>query len=179
MSLLLSNQILQAAEQKVESQLTPENRANYMKIVVAGMKLALAKGPNGILASLKQSKNPLNDCAEGAINICLLMSKQSRGTMPAKAMVPAAMTLMLHALDFADKTGVLKVGTPELVKASHIFTNHVFKAFGITSQMLHTAAANIHGIMQDPAKMHAINLKAGVTADPRAPAPTPEAGNAV
>lgn len=174
----VQNNILAAAEQKIESQLTAQNRANYMKIVVGGMKVALAKGPQGILGSLKQSKNPINDCAVGAVNLCLLMRKQARGTMPMKAMVPAGMTLMIHALDFADKTGIAKVGTQELVQATHIFTNHLFKQLGITPKAIHTAANNIHGIMQDPAKMAAINQKAGFTKHPNAK-PMPEAGNGV
>lgn len=179
MSILLHNQILEAAEQKIESQLTPPNRANYIKVVTAGMHLALAKGPDGILGSLRNSKNPISDCAVGAVNLCLLMRKQSRGTMPLKSMVPAAMTLMLQALDFADKSGIVKVGTAELVQATHIFTNHLFKQFGITPKMLQTAAVNVHAITQDPAKMEAINRKAGIAKDPRAiaSAPAPEAAN--
>lgn len=162
----LQDNVLAAAEQKIETNLTPQNRANYLKIVTAGMKVAMEKGPAGILASLRNSKDPINDCAIGAINLCLLMRKQSRGTMPVKAMVPAAMTLMLHALDFANKAGIAKVGNDELVQATHIFTNHVFKAFGITPQMLHTAATNVHSIIQDPAKMQAMKVKAGFVKHP-------------
>jgi hypothetical protein len=48
----LNNKILNDSEQKIEASLTPENRNNYMKIVVAGMKVAMQGGPNSILASL-------------------------------------------------------------------------------------------------------------------------------
>ncbi len=47
----LTNPLLQQTEDKVESGLTPENRANYDKIVVAGMHVALDKGPNGLSAT--------------------------------------------------------------------------------------------------------------------------------
>lgn len=181
MSILLQNRILEAAEQKIESGLTPENRANYMRIVVAGQKVGLDGGPNSILASLKDSKNPLQDCAMGAINLCLLMRKQSRGTMPLKAMVPAATTLMLQALDFADRAGILKVGNPELVRATRILTNLIFQKFNISSQMLHTAASKVHAITQDPIQMEKINREAGVVKHPLASTPTPltEADNGV
>lgn len=172
----MSNSILQAAEQKVESQLTPPNQADYMRIVVAGMNVLLDKGPNGILAALKQSKNPISDCAIGAINLCLLMRKQSRWTMPLRAMVPAAMTLMLQALDFADKSGIVKVGNPELVQATHIFTNQMFARLGISQQMIHTALSKVHGMTQDPGQMELINRAAGVVKDPRASTPTPLTG---
>lgn len=168
MSILLQNRVLKAAEAKIESGLTPDNRANYMKIVVAGMKLGLDKGPNGILAALHSSKDPITDAAKGAVNLCLLMRKQSRGTMPMKAMVPAATSLMLQALDFVDKTGVMKIGNNELVKATHIFTNFLFQQLHISPQMLSHAANQVHGIMQDPQKMDAINRKAGFTKVPGA-----------
>lgn len=172
MAILLDNKILEAAEQKIEASLLPAVLQPYQQIVVAGMRLAMHGGPNSIVAKLKQSQDPLKSCAEGAVNIVMLLEKQARGTMPKNAMIPAAMTLMLQALDFADKTGVLKVGVPELVKATHIFTNHLFKAFRITPQMLHTAAAKVHGVMQDPTKMELISRRAGVVKDPRASQPT-------
>lgn len=181
MSLLLSNNILQAAEKKLESQLTPANRADYMKVVVAGMKLALLKGPDGILASIKNSKDPVNDCAIGAINLCLLMKKQSRGTMPVKAMVPGAMTLMLHALDYVDKSGIAKVGSDQLVQATHTFTNHVFKMLHITNNMIQSAASKLHQVTQDPAKVELMKRKAGLVKAPNASEPTlqPGASNGV
>jgi hypothetical protein len=176
MAALLQNNILEASEQKIESQLTPQNKVNYMKIVVAGMRAAMAKGPNSIVASLHQSKDPVSDCAVGAVKLCLLMAHTSRGTMPPKAMVPAGMTLMLHALDFCDKSGIAKIGTPELVRATHLFTNEIFKAFKISPQMLQNAATKVHGIMQDPTKMEMLKHQAGMTKNPNAPVPTPVEG---
>ncbi len=172
----LDNEILKAAEDKLESQLTPENRADYLKIVVAGMKTALTPKSDGsppILATLQHSKDPLNDCASGAINLCLLMRRSSRGTMPLKAMVPAAMTLMLHALDFADKSGIMKIGQPELVKATHIFANLIFKRLGISPQMIHTAAVKTHALTQDPVAMEKMKRASGFVRDPNASTPTP------
>lgn len=175
----MQNNLLQQAEEKIEGQLTEQIREPYTRIVVAGMKLALQKGPDGILASLQHSKNPLYDCAAGAVNIVGLMSRQSRGTMPMKAMVPAATTLMLKALDFADKVGVVEVGPAELAKAATILGNLVLKGLGITHQMLKTAATNVQAMTQDPQKMAALQRAAGVTkADGGAPADQPEAGGA-
>jgi hypothetical protein len=172
MSILLENKLLQAAEKKIESGLTPQNREDYTKIVVAGMKTGLAKGPEGILASLKQSKDPVQDCAVGAINIVMLLREQSRGTMPAKALVPAAMTLMLQALDFMDKARIKRVGVKDLERATRIFTNYIFTVFKITPQMLKGMGIKVRGIVQDPTQMDMIARKAGVVKDPRASQPT-------
>jgi len=169
---ILKNSILEAAEQKIESGLMPDNQVNYQKIVVAGMHAGMAKN-GSLLVSLHKSKDPVSDCANGAVKLCMILRRQSHGIMPLKAMVPAAMTLMLQALDFCDKSGIAKIGTPELVRATHIFTNTMFAAFKITPQMIHTAAGKIHGIMQDPAKMEMLKRRAGVVKAPGASEPTP------
>lgn len=173
MAILQNNKILEAAEQKVESNLVPQVRANYQKIVVAGMKVALNGGPNSGMAKLRRSPDPVKQCAVGAVNLVLMMRRMAKGVMPAKAMVPAAMTLMIQALDFCDRTGVVKVGTPELVRATHIFTDAIFGKLGISQQMLHHAANSVHAITQDPAKMEMIKRKIGIVKAPGASEPTP------
>ena len=172
MAILLDNKILQATEKKVESQLLPDVRDAYMRIVVAGMATALHGGSDSILAKLKDSQDPISDCAKGAINLVLLMQHQSRGTMPVKAIPPAAMTLMLQALDFADKMKIARIGNAELVKATHIFTNYLFEKFKITPKMLHAAASNVHGVLNDPTSMEKINRKVGTVRTPGASEPT-------
>jgi hypothetical protein len=169
----LGNPLLQQAEDKVESGLTPENRANYMKIVVAGMHVALDKGPNGIMASLGKSQDPIADAARGAVSLVIILRQQAHGIMPLKSMVPAAMTLMLKALDFVDRSKIAPVGNPELVRATHVFTDTMFARMGITKAGLANAATKIHAITQDPQAMAKINLKAGFTRHPMAATPTP------
>jgi hypothetical protein len=170
----MSSPILEAAEQKIEEQLAQDdqNKQNYQKIVVAGMAAALSRGPDGILASLRKSPDPVRDAAKGAVSLVLILRRNARGVMPLKAMVPAAMTLMLRALDFVNRTGT-KIGTPELVRATHIFTNEVFAAFHITPAMLAHASTQVHALTQDPVAMAAINQKAGITQHPNAANPTP------
>lgn len=168
MSATLSNKLLADAEQKVESGLEPETRANHDKIVVSGMHAALAKGPDGILASLKDSADPISDAAKGAVSLVLILRKQAHGVMPLKAMVPAAMTLMLRALDFADRAGIAKVGQPELVRATKIFTDMMFARMGITKEGLARAAEKVHAITQSPESMQKVNEKAGIVAHPGA-----------
>lgn len=170
----MQNPLLEAAEQEIEGKLLPATKADYMKIVVSGMKVAAHNGPNGLLSGLKRQQDPVGACALGAVNLVLLMSKQSKGSkpMPLKAMIPAGLTLTLQALDLVDKAGIAKIGVNELDHATHVFLNHLFKSLGITLQMLHTGAANVHQVMQDPTKMELINRKIGLVKAPGASAPT-------
>ncbi len=168
MSILLNNQILKAAEQKLEASLTPENRQDYLRIVVAGMKLAMDKGKDGLLASLRQKPDPVGAAALGAVNLVMLMRHQSRGTMPIKALPPAAMGLLLQALDFLDKSRAVPIGANELARATHIFTNELFRKLRITPAMLQTMATRAHAVAQNPAHMDLIAQKAGVVKAPGA-----------
>lgn len=170
----LSNPLLQQAEEKLEANIAdPATQQNYMKIVVAGLHIALAKGADGFMAKLRTSRDPVSDCATGAVALLLIMRKESKGVMPLKAGVPAGMTLMFHGLDFIDRAKVAKIAEPELDRATTIFTNTLFHKLGITTQMLQTAATNVHNITQDPAKMELINRKAGLVKSPDASQPTP------
>lgn len=174
MAILLNNKILQSAEAELESKLLPDVKDDYMRIVVAGMRAALHGGAGGslLVERLQRSKDPLTDIAKGAVNLVVALSHQSQGVMPMKAMVPASMTLMLQALDFADKAKVITVGAAELVKATHIWSNRVMTVFHITPAMVNKAADMAHGVMKDPTQMEAINRRAGVVKDPRAGVPT-------
>lgn len=157
----MSNPTLQAAEEKVESQLTPQNRGNYMKVVVAGMRAGMAGDDKSIIAGLKDSKDVLHDCAVGAINLTLILAKESRGTMPLQAMIPAAMTLMLKALDFAERMGLVKVGAEELVQATRIFANTFCERAGVNGQMIKHAMGKVQEISNDPKAVGKMRIVAG------------------
>lgn len=172
----LSNPVLQRAEQQLETNLSPDNRDNYMRIVVAGMHIALDKGADGFMGRLRNSQDPIGDCARGAVALVLVMRKEARGVMPMKAMIPAGMTLLFHGLDFIDRAKIAKVGEAQLDKAASIFTNTMFAKLKITPAMLQHAAGRVHAITQDPEAMAKINLKAGITRHPMAATPTPLPG---
>lgn len=172
----MANPVLAEAEQKIESSLTPQNRVDYMKAVVAGLQAGMSGGADSILASLKDSKDPINDCAVGAINLSLILRKQSRNTMPLKCMIPASNTLMLKALDFAGHIGLIDLGTPEktntiLSQATHIWADHLFKCFNITPEMLQTAMGKVQQMGGDDAAIAKMGASAGMQGGPQANAP--------
>lgn len=169
----LSNPLLRAAEQKIEAGMQPDVRADYTKVVVAGMNVALAKGPDGFMGKLVASQDPISDCARGAVSLMLIMRKEAKGVMPMKAGIPAALTLMFHGLQFLEQSKVLTIAEPEIDRATTIFTNTLFQRLGITPQMLQHATGRVHALMMDPASMELINRKAGLVKSPDASTPTP------
>lgn len=161
------NKLLAATEQKIEAGLTPQTRDAYEKILVAAMKVSLKDGQAGILAGLGKSQDPLKDVAVGAINVVMLLRKQSPA-MPPQALVPAAMTLMLNGLDFMDRSGIEKIDVPQIDKATRHFTNHLLKVFNVTPQMLQQMAGQVNGVMKDPVAMEKIARRTGQVRDPGA-----------
>jgi hypothetical protein len=153
----IQNPLLRQVEAKVEEAVGDgKARADYLKVVVAGMRAALANGPQSMMAKLRDAPDPVKLCALGAVALVMHMRQISQGTMPPNSIISGATTLMLQALDFADHAGLAKVDNEALVRATHILTNALFQAFGITLPMLNKLAATAHGVMQDPGQMQAI-----------------------
>jgi len=147
----MKNDLLRQAEANMEAKIgNGPAREDYMKVVVAGMKAALAGGPQSIIGGLANNPDPVKACAVGAVSLVLHLRGISQGTMPERAMIPGAFTLMLQALDFAEQAGILKVGNAELDRATHIFANAIFQAFGISTAMLNKMGGAAGRVMEDP-----------------------------
>ena len=143
--------LLQQAEAKVEAGIKPQFKEAYQRIVIAGMKVAFDPSTHGsIVDGLRQSKNPIHDVAVGTVGMLILLSQQSKGTMPVPAMVPAGMTLLINGLDYLEKTNVLKVDANMLGDATNIYITTLMPKIGITPQKMQQIAQQTHGAMNNP-----------------------------
>ena len=73
--------------------------------------------------------------------------------MPVDAMVPAAMTLMLHTLDFAEKTNLVTITPDVLDRATHMFMDKIMRLMKITPEDMSDALGKVHTILRDPDMM--------------------------
>ena len=151
--LLIENTLLRQTEAAIERKVPPNARDSYLKIVVAGMKYGLAKGKDGALASIKDSKDPVADAVVGAINVVGILRQNAKGTMPIEAMVPAAMTLLLHTLDFAEKTNLVTVTPDVLDRATHMFMDKIMRLMKMTPEEVSDKLSKVHDILRDPDMM--------------------------
>lgn len=180
------NPLLGKAEQAIEKNLTPQNRDDYMKIVAAGMKIVLHGGPTGLITKLTQSKDPMATATAGPVNLVTTLAKSltpQQGHMPEKAMVPAAMTLMFHALDVLDHQGILKVDETVLEQAVKKISDNLFRAFNISNEQLQKMATQTHQAVTAPGGIeklhaHAQQVVARHSGAPQAPAAPPPGGPA-
>lgn len=175
----IENDLLKATEQRIEAGLNPQAKLDTQRIVLAGMKVAIGGGVNGILRNLKSAPDPVKACAVGAVNLAFMLIKSDQ-TPPTDrvlaATVHASYLLMLQALDVAAKMGLVEITEGDggtIDKATRMATNQIAMNMHLTPDKLNTAATKVHGVMKDPKKMQDIRLKIGVDRDPRAPEPTP------
>lgn len=156
--LILQNSLIRQAEAQVEQRLKEGVREPYQKIVVAGMKYAMKGGPESLLAKLKDSQDPITDAVKGAIGVVGLLRRAAKGAMPVDALVPAAMTLALQALDFLEKAGVMKIGKAELDQATQLFVETIMPLLGVTPDKMQQITGKVTDIMQDPEKMRQLQM---------------------
>lgn len=156
----------------LEGQLTPENKPNYEKLVVAGMKAVLHKGPGGILYALDRRPDVVITIVRGAINLVGVLKSISKNPPQPAAMVPAAFTLMMRGLDFAGRAKLIDI-TPEVIgQAQRLFMNNIMTAFGVQPRQLGRMSEMVEQTMRDPVKMDQIERYVGYTKDPRIPVKT-------
>ncbi len=136
--------LLKQAEGIVEKGVQPKFMDAYKRVVVAGMKVMFDKKTHKMMIEgLEDEPDPITTGVRGLIGILSILYKQSRGTMPMEAMIPAGLTLMIIGLDFMDKTGIVKVGKEELGKATQEYLNELLPKIGLTPEKMNTLMTNV------------------------------------
>lgn len=151
--ILARNTLVKQVEAQIEQRLRAGVRDNYMKIVVAGMKAAMSGGDKSILAQMRGSKDVVRDAVEGAIGLVGTLRRAAKGVMPVDALIPAAMTLMLEALDYAERVGMITLGKDTIDQATQLFIETLLPRLGMTPQKLGQVTSQVHQVMQDPERM--------------------------
>lgn len=170
-SIVLDNTVLKAAVAQIEKNIQPHLKPAYDKIVVAGMKVGLNGGKDSPLAKLITMENPAAEAGKGAASLVLILRKNSKDSMPQNVMVTAGGTLTLYALEFLEDSKTITVGKEEITAAMKAYTNTIFKALGITPQMLIKGNETMEKITKDPAAMELMRRKAGLVKAPGTSSP--------
>ena len=161
-----------------EAQITPDIMRPYEKLVIAGLKAALHKGPGGILYALGRRENVVLIAVRGAINMVGTLKSLSPKPPPEAAMVYASFTLLMRALDFASAAKLIEVDNELIDRATRLWMNNIMTGFGISPGALNKMSEMVDGVIQDDAKMDTINRYTGYIKDPRVPQRTlPDEGD--
>lgn len=150
----MKNQLLAQAEATIEKAVPPDMKNAYDRIMVAGMKVLFSEKTHGaLIARLKDSEDPLSDTGKGAVGLIMTLYKESKGTMPVGAMIPAGMVLMLNALDYLDGAGVVAIDKPEIDIATEVFIDTLMPQMGLTPEKMEEMTGSVQGVMADQEKM--------------------------
>lgn len=174
----LKDDLLASTADAIEAEVIPKFRADFVKWVGEIIKRVTDKpGNQGIMRNLPNSKDPVNDCALGAANICLLIFKEgqfepSKG-MPPEILPPVAAVAFLLALDVAEKAKIIDgVTNDDLDRGMKVQMERFMAALGWTNQKWNAMADELDRIRQDPAKVEILLRRGGTVRDPRASVPT-------
>jgi hypothetical protein len=155
--------LLAKTEAAIEAKVTPENREAHAKIVAAGMKFAFSNATHGTLVEgLARSKEPVHDVAVGVVGILMILAQKAQGTMPAPAMVSAGMVLVLHGLDYLEKTKGVKIGNKEIDDSTKLFTTTLLPKIGVTPEVMAKANNTAQNAMKNKRFMAEYSKTKGV-----------------
>jgi len=109
---LSQDKIIAAVQAKVRETIPAQFRVAVQKIYLAGMKLMFSPETHELmLQQLKGNDFTAQAVARGIAALITLMYRQSKGTMPIPAVVPAAILLACEALDYLEQTGKEQVSS--------------------------------------------------------------------
>jgi hypothetical protein len=142
-----TNPQLQAVEQAVQTKVPPELNSAFQRIVAAGEKVMYAPETRHLLQSqLSQKGAPADLAGQGVAKLMGLLFKESKGTMPMKAAIPAAQVLLCEALDFMEKAGLVQVGDDLIAEATKDMMAYLLQIFGFKKaqidQYMHAGMAS-------------------------------------
>lgn len=113
-------------EQQIEQAIPQEKKDAYERIVAAGLKLMFSPETNsGIFKGASEGNVP-SRLAMITAGVIAILAKESRGSMPMDVAMPAAMILLLHALDFIATAGAIKI-TPNIIGQARDALGRVLK----------------------------------------------------
>lgn len=150
----MRNPLLAKTEQAIEAKVPADLEQYVSRIVTAGITAAFSPQSHGqIFQGLDQSVDKVHDIAMGTVGLMLILSKQSKDTMPKAPMLYAGLILMLHGLDYLEQTMQIPIGNDEIAKATQIFMPVMQEKLGLTHDKLKAMSDTAHKHLQNPTFM--------------------------
>lgn len=167
----VSDPILKELRDKIEAKIPANLKDDYLRIVVAGTKIIVSEQTHQMAVkafqeALKKIGDPVKAVANSTLTLISIIYRESRGKMSFPAATPAAVVLMCHVFELAEKMGLVQI-TPEIVgQGVKLVGAGVLKLFGVTTDQL-TQAVNAG--RQPAGKTAGAPAKAGESGMPPAP----------
>lgn len=127
--------LLDAMVDQMEAALPASQKRAYQQIVVAGMKVMFSKETSYLLDKvLEQGDNLPQSIVKGVLNLLATIYKQSGGKMSVGMAIPAGITLLCYALDYAKKSRGIQITKPMLAEMIKLLTKDGLQMLGMDEQ---------------------------------------------
>ncbi len=136
--------LLVKIERQIESSLPDGIRRDYQAVKVAGLQVMFSDQTHRFMADFLQDLTPQNlpqKVAVGIANVIRIVARESKGKMTAAGAMPAAIVLMLHALDYINRVKQIPITPQTIDAATQAVSAELTKLFGITKAQVDQAAA--------------------------------------
>ena len=134
------NQKLKQYEAGIEENIKPEDREAYDRIVTSGITVIASDDFHDKMVEALSTDEPLPDrIANGVARLISLLHVSAEGTMPIGATIAASYTLMIKAMDFAERALGEEI-TDDIIAETALKTiSVVAPLLGITKEKLQAA----------------------------------------
>lgn len=146
MAIMQSNDVLAKVEQAVMAKVDAKTKTATMRIIAAGMKIMFSQQTHSLMTdAINKPGDLVENVGLGVADLMILMYKQSRGTMPIDAAVPASVVLLCHALDFLAKSGKIEASNDVVAAATKAMMAYLMQKMGISPETMRQARLQSSG----------------------------------
>lgn len=137
------NPLLTKIQNGVKAKIPANLQDAFLRTTLAGRKLMFDPQSHDLLIQrLKQTPDLVVNAANGSANLVAYMYKESKKTMPAKVIAPAAMFLLCEMLDFLERSGKIQITKEVIAQATRSVAGATMHKFGVNQQTMAAMKAN-------------------------------------
>lgn len=135
----IQNKMLVDLEREFTNNVDQQYTQEFKKVVAAGLHLMFDDKTHNNMDLVKNPesrKNPEHTIAKGVSGLMLLMNNQYGGKMSEIVLVMAGLVLMVHAMDFAERSFGIQWNSDNIGTCMTELTNKFFTAIGATPEQV-------------------------------------------
>lgn len=127
-----SDPVIAQVQDKVRQSIPAQFRVAVQKLVLAGQKIMYDPKTHHLMSQALQSdSDPAHAVGMGVTQLMTMMWVQSKGSIPAPALIPAAILLVCEALDFCEQSKLLKPDNDMVGNAVQVVVSYMMQKMGI------------------------------------------------
>jgi hypothetical protein len=129
----IKNPTLTQIAAKTASMVDPRLRPVFERGVMAGLKVMHSSETHRMMIQqLTRPGNPAENAGEAAAKLVGLLIRDSRGSLPMEAMVPAGQVLLCYGLDFMEQAGQITADNKTIAAAFKAYASALLQLFNIS-----------------------------------------------